>query len=292
MRNISILFLVVLVIFISCTPEKVTTPLDGDALLGTWELVKYIDHANGGTDWVSYGDDIIYQKHVTPTHFTWMKYKKTEDELEGIGGGSYQFADGVYTEDIKFFLPTGSSELGQAIPFNAEIDEEGLWHHDGYAKRIEFDVDAGEMVVVDSVKIEEVWRKLKPEATVSALAGTWSLESYRPSEGDSLYSEYPSFIGYMKLLTPSHFVWIKYNKEGDEVMAAASGTYAYQADVYVENIETCYPKGEGIVGTSPEFDAELEADTWHHLGQIYQLDSAGSEPTTSLIDEIWTKKLE
>ena len=122
--------------------------------------------------------------------------------------------------------------------------------------------------------------------------GTWNLESYRPTESDSLRSEYPSFVEYIKLLTPTHFAWIKYNGEGDEVMAAASGTYSYQADVYVENINVSYPKGEGLVGTSPEFDADLEADSWHHLGQVYRLDSAGGEPEASLVDEVWTKVLQ
>lgn len=292
MRSNFTLLVVLSLLFVGCTAEKEEKPIGEDALLGTWKLIKYIDHANGGTDWISYSDDFIYQKHITPTHFTWIKYQKSADDLAGIGGGTYTFGNNIYTEDIKFFLPTGSSELGQSIPFTVEIDENGLWHHNGYAKQFELDVDAGEITVVDSVKIEEIWEKVSADDGGNALAGTWNLDSYRPLESDSLRSEYPSFVGYMKLLTPSHFVWVKYNSEGDEVMAAASGTYSYQADVYVENIETSHPKGEGLVGTSPEFDAELEADTWHHTGQIYRLDSTDGEPKASLVDEVWTKELD
>lgn len=275
-----------------CTGKKEFKPLGDDALLGSWKLVKYIDHQQGRSEWETYPDDYVYQKHLTPTHFTWVKYKKSSDELEGIGGGTYDFESNTYTEDIKFFLPAGSSELGQTIPFEVQIDEDGLWHHNGYAKQFEFDVDAGEMSVVDSVKIEEVWKKISPDANESALMGTWNLESYRAQEMDSLRSEYPPFVGYMKLITPSHFVWIKYSTEGDEVMAAASGTYSYQSEVYVENIETCYPKGEGIVGTSAEFDAELDPNHWKHTGQVYKLDSTGGEPSTLFIDEVWSKILE
>ncbi|MEM6522794.1 MAG: hypothetical protein AAF693_03335 [Bacteroidota bacterium] len=292
MRSHYTSFILLSACLFSCTSEKESQPLSDEALLGSWKLVKYIDHENGGTEWVTYSDDYVYQKHLTPTHFTWMKYKKSTDELEGIGGGRYTFENSTYTEDINFFLPAGSSELGQAIPFDVKIDENGLWHHDGYAKQFEFDVDAGEMAVVDSVRIEEIWEKVSPGANESPLMGTWNLESYRAQETDSLRSEYPSFVGYMKLVTSSHFVWIKYNTEGDEVMAAASGTYSYKSDMYVENIETCYPKGEGIVGTSPEFDAELDPNSWKHTGQVYQLDSAGAEPSTLLIDELWSKTLE
>ena len=291
MRSNFTVLVVLSVLFVGCTAEKEEIPVSKDALLGTWRLIKYIDHANGGSEWISYSDDFIYEKHVTPTDFTWIKYQKSEDDLAGIGGGTYSFENNTYTEDIKFFLPTGSSELGQSIPFDVEIDDKGLWHHNGYAKQFEFDIDAGEMAAVDSVKIEEIWEKVSTDVGDNALMGTWNLESYRASETDSLRSEYPAFVGYIKLITPSHFVWVKYNTEGDEVMAAASGTYTNKSGVYVENIQTCYPKGEGIVGTSPEFDAKLEPNNWKHTGQVYQLDSAGSEPNTLLIDEIWAKKL-
>lgn len=285
-----ILPILISVVLFSCTSENTEQQVvDVKSLHGTWELVQYIDHANGGTEWTSYSDDYIYQKHITPGHFTWMKYKKSADDMEGMGGGTYTYANNTYTEDISFFLPAGSSELGQAIPFDVTIDEEGQWLHDGYAKRFEFDVDTGEMALIDSVQIEEIWRKVSPESGNPTISGAWSLESYKSMESDSLRSEYPPFVGYMKLVTPSHFVWIRYNNEGDEVMGAASGTYTYQSDVYTENIETGYPTASGLIGTGPEFDAKFENNTWHHLGQIYLLDSAGAEPRTSLIDEVWSK---
>lgn len=281
--------LIAFIVLFGCSSEKEDKQVSTDDLLGSWKLIKYVDHANGATGWTSYSNDYIYQKHITPTHFTWLKYAKSTDELEGIGGGTYSYSDNTYTEDIAFFLPAGSSELGQAIPFDVEIDPKGFWHHNGYAKRFEFDVDNGEMVVVDSVQIEEIWEKVSPEGGNNNIMGTWNLEAYRSMKSDSLMSEYPPFVEYMKLITPSHFVWVKYNGEGDEVMAAASGTYEYKSGVYTENIETSYPEGTGIVGTGPEFDADVKGNIWHHLGQIYRLDSAGGEPTTSLIDEIWMK---
>ncbi len=268
MRIFSICCLFFSTVLLSCSDQKDSKPIDQSALQGSWKLVKYIDHANGGTDWVSYPDDFIFQKHLSPTHFTWLLYQKSTDQLLGIGGGAYKFSDKKYTEDIQFFFPSGSSELGQSIPFNVKIDKDGYWHHQGYAKQFEFDVDSGQMMVVDSIKIEEIWEKISPEASSNPLMGTWNLDSYRAFESDSLRSEYHSFVGYLKLVTPSHFVWIKYNKEGDEVMAAASGTYSYKSDVYTENIQTCYPRGEGIVGTSPEFDVRLEPDNWKHSGQV------------------------
>ena len=55
------------------------------------------------------------------------------------------------------------------------------------------------------------------------------------------YLFYPEIIGYMKILTASHFVWIKYDKEGDQVYAAGSGTYSYEAGSYTEKIRDDLP---------------------------------------------------
>ena len=210
---------------IGCSPgqKEEMAKVPSDALLGTWKLVSYVDHQEGGTSWGKYGNNVIYEKYITPTHFTWVRYEKDNDNLVGIGGGTYTFDGKTYTEDIKFFLPPGSSQLGQAIPFEVAF-EDGLWEHVGFSKVLEFDADKGEMTVVDSLKIEEKWEKVEAGVNTSHLSdilGTWELLSYR-QEGDSLRSEYPGFVSYIKLITPTHFVWVRYNKEGDEVVGAPS----------------------------------------------------------------------
>ena len=292
MKNSILYFLLVSLVLVGCGREQkeVDTPtLEADALQGTWRLVKYIDHEQGGTDWISYSDDIIYEKHITPTHFTWIKYEKSKDNLDGIGGGTYAFDGNTYTEDIQFFLPPGSSELGQAIPFEVKF-EDGKWYHLGYAKVHEFDADLGEMVVTDSMRIEEIWEKVENGAAEKAIMGTWQLKSYREEE-DSSRSEYPSFVKYMKSITPTHFIWVKYNGEGDEVMAAGSGKYDYSEGSYVEHIEMQYPPGANQVGTSASFAASINNGEWTHIGHVLKTNKENpSEIVDSLfIDEVWNK---
>lgn len=291
MKNSILYLIVILVVIVGCASEKKeeVTAYAPDALHGTWRLVKYINHQEGQTTWNEYGEDIIYEKHITPTHFTWVKYEKSKDKLSGIGGGTYMFDGQTYTEDIQFFLPTGSSELGQAIPFEVSFEDD-KWYHLGYAKVYEFDAELGEMAVTDSVKIEEIWEKVENENASEDIMGTWQLESYREEE-DSTRSEYPSFVKYVKSITPTHFIWVKYNGEGDEVMAAGSGKYDYSPSSYTEYIEMMYPSGTNLIGTSAEFTAGINDDLWSHKGYIVAQSTKDSIQVmdSTLIDEIWSK---
>jgi hypothetical protein len=252
-------------------------------VLGSWELVKYIDHGNNEKDWQSYDSNIVYQKHITDSHFTWVKYDKENDQLLGLGGGTYTIDNtGRYIENIQFFYPPGSSELGQSIPFEMYVNK-NTWLHTGYAKNMEFAAD-GEMVVTDPTKIEEEWKKIKDVSNKSELLGTWDLISYREQEKGSMI-EYPEFIVYMKLITPTHFIWIKYDNEGDQIYAAGSGPYTYDGNNYVESLVVTYPQGSSINGINITFTPNVNSNKWIHQ-KTMELEDA----EVLFIDEIWTPK--
>ena len=286
----------------SCNNDKpkqeseVTNP---ESMEGSWRLISFIDHEHGAIDWTSYSDDVIYEKNITPTHFTWVKYEKSRDDMVGTGGGTYVYDDGVYTEDIQFFFPPGSSILGQSIPFDVHM-KEGKLYQTGYALQTEFDPESGDMVVIDSVKIEEIWERIPEEKNNAAeLIGTWELISYR-EEGDSIRLEHPDFFGYLKHITPTHFNWIFFNKEGDEVFAEGGGKYVLNGDTYTEFIEYRYPRGsqKGVVvphaGTVLPFSKKIEDGLWYHSGYVkkVQTDPESGKSVvvdSTKIDEIWRK---
>ncbi len=297
MKNAIIFIPFFLAIFLfSCSSDKTSEneSLSADALEGSWQLVSRINHGSGDTTWSSLPDDIIYQKHITPTHFTWLSYDKGENRTTGTGGGTYTFNDETYTEDINFFYPPGSSILGQTIPFTVEM-KDGKWYHTGYSKDLEFDAETGDMMVVDSTKIEEIWERIETKASSDssslALAGSWELVSYMP-ETQQVWTEYPDFVGYVKHITPTHFVVLKYNKEGDEIMFQLSGTYQLNERTYVENILTAHPSNPNQIGLSHTFQKEMRDDKWYLSGYIYTMgaDSVSGEPVildSTLIQEIW-----
>lgn len=280
-----LIFLVLLILWSCEKKEKDLTSLEG-----SWNLVEYIPGTNTETEWTQYGDSILYQKHLSPDHFVWFKYDQNNSQLMGMGGGTYVIKDGKYVENIQFFFPPGSSELGQSIPFDFELKGK-TWYHKGYAKAMEVNMESGKLEVIDSNKIEERWVKTSAKPNENeALVGTWDLISYRDSL-DTKYTEYPDFVGYMKLLTPTHFTWIYYDIDGDEIFAAGSGAYTYNESTYKETISMIYPDNTGQLGETIRFSAKIDHNNWKHLGYlpIVSIDSNSGDIVrdSSLIDERW-----
>ena len=278
------------IIFLCCcseTADKSETAAV-ESLEGSWRRISTKNQETG--EWISIPPNIIYEKYISPTHFCWVNYDMDRDSLLGTGGGTYIFdrESATYTEDIKFFLPAGSQLLGQTIPFDVRF-EDGKWHHTGFSKIFEFDPETGENVVTDSSKIEEIWERTDAPTSQDGLIGTWELESYRGAN-DSIRSDYPEFVSYIKLITPTHFVWIHYLSEQDQVLAEGGGTYVYDGDTYTETLKFVYPSGSGQVGTVLPFKCRIVGDSWYHTGHIiiHGKDQNGSATVDSVdIDEVW-----
>lgn len=272
-----------------CSPSPAHTPTSTDtSVQGSWELVAYIP--NKRAEWTSYGDSILYQKHLTSTHFMWFHYDKHNEQIVGMGGGSYQQVDDTYIENITFFYPPGSSELGQSITFDCQIEKD-LWLHTGFAVQMEMDLDNGQMIVVDSNKIQEKWVRTKAPINGNlGLAGTWDLIAYRDSSS-AAYTEYPDFVGYMKLITPTHFTWFYYDKEGDEIYASGAGTYTYDGQTYIEQLSMIHPNVNGVLGEKLVFQSTLQDNNWLHVGYlpVIAMDSTNGDIRRyqRLIDEKW-----
>jgi len=290
MRNILFSILIATIGF-SCAPQKeeVKNP---ESLVGTWKRVKYVDNEVSDTSWRDQLSEIIYLKHITPTHFTWLSFDTKTDMLNGAGGGTYQYDGKTYTENIEFFYPTGSSLLGQSIPFSVHF-EDGKWHHTGYIQNPEIDPEQAEVIATDSSKVDEIWEKIKqPEGQNADLIGTWQLVSYK-NRKDSTRIEYPTFIEYYKLITPSHFTWIQVNKDINEISALGGGTYDFDGTTYTEHILYHHPEEEALRGITVPFDFEMKDSLWYHKGLVVRpkLDRMGNEvgKDTLMVDEIWKK---
>ncbi len=268
-----LIFSLILVVF-DCALAQ-----DSFSLEGTWELKSFINHEAGDTEWTNNPSDILYQKHISGDHFTWIKFDLKKKELLGMGGGSYSFdSQGRYVENLDFFYPPGSNELGQTIPFSAIMKGKD-WYHTGYAKVFDIGV-AGENIAVDSSKIQETWRPVKKPKSQSELVGAWELVKYMDNP-ESGYMVYPDMVGYIKILTPTHFVWVKFDKEGDQIYAAGSGTYSTTDAGYSEKILMQYPDTQ-LIGEVIPFDKELLGNQWKHFGSIQ-----APNGEKDLIDEFW-----
>lgn len=275
--------------FFSCEVEEKPVDIKKE-IIGSWELEQYVDHSKGETGFESYGDSILYQKHITAYHFTWFKYDRKNEMILGMGGGSYRVIDGKYVENIEFFYPPGSNELGQAIPFDVAF-KQGKWYHTGFAKVIETDLETGKLIPMDSSKIEEIWIKTPLHANEpNILMGSWDLTAKRDSLTGS-YFEYPEFMGYMKLITATHFIWINYDRYGDEIFGAGSGPYTFTDGIYAENIKMIFPRNTGQLDALVTFRADPYQNQWNHFGYVPEITIDASNGNiikdSTLVDEIW-----
>ena len=72
-------------------------------------------------------------KILSGTHFQWAAINVATGEFFGTGGGTYEFADGHYTETIRFFS-RDSSRVGSRLRFDGKLVN-GDWHHSGLSSK-------------------------------------------------------------------------------------------------------------------------------------------------------------
>ncbi len=185
-------------------------------------------------------------------------------------------------------MPRGSNKTAQHQIYEFSQDQT-QWLCTGLEKTFGFESSSGGVVVLDSMSVEQKWSRIIPDPNnVATLEGTWELQQYC-SEQDPDWHDYPSFVRYLKLITPSHFFWVKYNRQFDEVMASGGGPYVYSGeDSYIEKIESFYPNGSDQVGTEISFELQLEDQAWKHRGYIKRVDR-NSVIDSALVDEIWVR---
>jgi hypothetical protein len=83
-------------------------------------------------------------KILSGTRFQWAAIDPGTKEFFGTGGGTYQFANGKYTEHIEFFSKD-SNRIGATLAFDGKL-ENGEWHHSGLSSKGE--------------KIYEIWSRV------------------------------------------------------------------------------------------------------------------------------------
>ena len=117
----------------------------------------------------------------------------------------------------------------------------------------------------------------RSHAQAPALVGTWRLVSAK-SGGQTI--DFPPGTTILKHLTPTHFVWLHYDRQG-QITQAGGGSYVVSGNRYDETPE--YGLGEGIqplLGKRQSFTARIAQGRWYHSGQ---------ETNGDVIEEIWER---
>jgi hypothetical protein len=93
-------------------PEAQRTPCRSDTnLVGTWRVVE-----SRGQQWP---DDHPVHKHVTPTHFTVVRWDPAKaSTVFGAHGGTHVLGDGTYTETVLYGFGAGFEKV--TLPFRVQ----------------------------------------------------------------------------------------------------------------------------------------------------------------------------
>lgn len=84
-------------------------------------------------------------KILSGTRFQWAAINHETKEFSGTGGGTYNFTNGKYTENIEFFSRY-NSRVCASLTFDGKL-ENGEWHHSGLSSKGD--------------KIYEVWSRVR-----------------------------------------------------------------------------------------------------------------------------------
>jgi len=136
------------------------------------------------------------------------------------------------------------------------------------------------LLVVAGLAMATVARADEPKGeakTGNKQVGTWKLISAKYNGQES---KIPEGFTDLKHVTPSHFMWAVYDKDG-KVVAALGGTCTLKGEEYIEVPE--YGVGEGfeqLKGKEQVFKLKIEGNKWSHTGKL-------SNGTT--IEEVWER---
>jgi len=92
----------VILIFVSCNPEKKTTPITG-----TWQLLTGTLIEKNDTTVTDYTQNKRFIKIINDTHFSFLghdtgKGKDSANAFFSAGGGKYTLKDSTYTEHLEY----------------------------------------------------------------------------------------------------------------------------------------------------------------------------------------------
>jgi hypothetical protein len=231
-----------------CLSLLVTQPVLGDdqkpnvdqlkrELPGTWECVSFPDNPK----------EMLHIKHLTPTHYTWVTYDRQANAILATSGGTWSFKDDKYVEACEFASDSHQHLRGKTYTYTINVAR-NKWDLKG--------VDGTEIAV------DEVWSKMKPgegqktnsERLGQQLLATWESVSRSP--------EAPKAMRKVKHVTPTHWIWVIYDRDNKMVLAAAGGPWSIKGGKYEEICEFTTDNFPQARGKSFAYDFKVDGDQW------------------------------
>ncbi len=105
------------------------------------------------------------------------------------------------------------------------------------------------------------------ESPGSPLQGAWRLVAGKYGDATEFQKASPKET-MIKLVTDTHFTWVRFDSETKEVSHAAGGKCTVSGDKYTEYIEYGVGAVMQLKGEKQTFTWKLEGDRWHQSGTL------------------------
>jgi hypothetical protein len=113
----------------------------------------------------------------------------------------------------------------------------------------------------------------------SELIGTWELASVKYGDATE-FSDAPKDQTARKFITPTHFIWARYDATTKTISNSMGGTFTLKGSDYIESPEFSFKGMERFIGKEQKFTLKIEEDKWIQSGVL----SNGNK-----IEEIWRR---
>ena len=191
-------------------------------------------------------DDLGIQmvKILSSDHFMFAFFNEKTKQFFSAGGGTYSYADGIYTEHIQFHT-IDPDLIGASLSFKCTL-KDGRWYHTG---------------AIDDSEMNEVFEPIESDDR-SLLIGAWIMNSYKDAEGHMVQPRRQD-TKKIKILANNWFQWAHFNTKEGFFLETGGGRYTYKDGVYHEEI-IFFSGDSTLIGKTQRFVAILKEGEWHH----------------------------
>ncbi len=120
----------------------------------------------------------------------------------------------------------------------------------------------------------------EPSAKEAGHLGTWRLISTKYGDAKD-FSDVSKDEPHIKIITPTHFIWVIYDPKTKLVSNSMGGSCGVQGANYTETIEYFFPEGMKVyLGKEQVFTIKIEGDKLFQSGKL----SDGQK-----IEEVWQR---
>ena len=120
----------------------------------------------------------------------------------------------------------------------------------------------------------------KPVKDVPSHIGTWRLVSTKYGDAKE-FSDVSKDEPHIKMITPTHFIWVIHDPKTKLVSASMGGSYRLEGASYTETVEFYLPEGmKTYLGKDQLFTIKIEGDRLFQSGKL----SDGQK-----IEEVWQR---